>query len=321
MFNKSVAIIGAGLSAAVCAKALNGLVDKISVFEQDSRVGGRLCWNEHLSTTPSFTVSTPFFQQIVDRWIMDGLVTERQAWNVEILDTEMHTLSNDQPDYVVLPNTIALVQNLFTDIPVELNTEVTEMEIRDNKWRLFDFDGTYLGQFDSVIFSSAVPSLYELVKPSKNLLTQFKKLEFSSVWSVVLTLKDDVKDPYDSALFLDSALASSFYTDDNQLVLNATPEWSEKYSALPHEQVAEALRTVYCEHTQTNVDRIVSATAKFWPNKAPINTLGQDCLFDESLGLGACGDWCTSPRVEGAVLSGFSIADRVMKHFSSSIGA
>jgi len=36
-------------------------------------------------------------------------------------------------------------------------------------------------------------------------------------------------------------------------------------------------------------------------------------LFDEQSSIGACGDWCTSPRIEGAVLSGFSMADRVMK--------
>ena len=33
-----------------------------------------------------------------------------------------------------------------------------------------------------------------------------------------------------------------------------------------------------------------------------------------SKAIGACGDWCTAPRIEGAVLSGFSMADRVMKY-------
>ena len=53
-----------------------------------------------------------------------------------------------------------------------------------------------------------------------------------------------------------------------------------------------------------------------WKHALPINTFDQDCLFDEPVALGACGDWCTSPRIEGAVLSGFSMADRVMKYIN-----
>ena len=46
----------------------------------------------------------------------------------------------------------------------------------------------------------------------------------------------------------------------------------------------------------------------------PINPIREDSLFDERKAIGACGDWCTAPRIEGAVLSGYSMADRVMKH-------
>jgi hypothetical protein len=58
----------------------------------------------------------------------------------------------------------------------------------------------------------------------------------------------------------------------------------------------------------------VSSNVHCWKHATPINTLDQDCLFDERYAMGACGDWCTSPRIEGAVLSGFSMADRIMKY-------
>jgi len=35
------------------------------------------------------------------------------------------------------------------------------------------------------------------------------------------------------------------------------------------------------------------------------------CWFDERLWIGACGDWCTGGRVEGAFLSGMAIAGRI----------
>jgi len=320
MLNKSVAIIGAGLSAATCAKAINGLVKSTTVFEQASHVGGRLYLSDQLSTTASFTVSTPFFQQIVDRWLMDGLVYEKPAWNVEISSSEMLTLNSNQAEYAVKPNMLELVQSLLEGVAVRLNAEVIEIERRNNQWRLFDFAGGYLGQYDCVILSSSASSIIDLAKSSQYLSEKLKKIEFSPVWNAVLTLKNEASTPYDSALFTESVIASSYYDGSNAIVLMATPEWSEKYSALSQQQAAELLMTQYCEQTQTDPSTIVNTSAKFWPNKAPINILGEDSVFDAELGLGACGDWCTSPRVEGAVLSGFSMADRVMKYFSQEVG-
>ena len=60
----------------------------------------------------------------------------------------------------------------------------------------------------------------------------------------------------------------------------------------------------------------ISSSVHCWKQAVPINPINQDSLFVESESIGACGDWCTAPRIEGAVLSGFSMADRVMKHIS-----
>ena len=57
-----------------------------------------------------------------------------------------------------------------------------------------------------------------------------------------------------------------------------------------------------------------SSSVHCWKHAIPINPISEDSLFVETEAIGACGDWCTAPRIEGAVLSGFSMADRVMKH-------
>ncbi len=320
MLHKSVAIIGAGLSGATCARALHGLVKKVSVFERSACMGGRLFLTETQSTTASFTVSTPFFQQVVEGWKREGLVSEKQAWHVEVSATEVFALGEPQTEYVALPYMFSLVEHLLKGTTVTLDCEITELEQYGKQWRLFDFEGTYLGLFDCVIVTSSTPSVYDLVKPSTVLLNHFKRINYAAAWQVVLGLSAPAKRPYDAAVFINSPIAHACF-DTEHVTLTATPEWSEAYAALSAHQVADELCRLYCEHTEVDESVILSRKALFWPYKAPINTLGEDCLFDPALGLGACGDWCTSPRVEGAVLSGFSVADRVMKYFSQTLAS
>ena len=52
------------------------------------------------------------------------------------------------------------------------------------------------------------------------------------------------------------------------------------------------------------------ATAHRWRFALPDPPLETDCLFDGEARIGACGDWCGGPRVEGAYLSGLSLANR-----------
>ena len=54
------------------------------------------------------------------------------------------------------------------------------------------------------------------------------------------------------------------------------------------------------------------ATAHRWRYAIPLEPLEDRCLYDPDLGLGACGDWCSGPRVEGAFLSGMAMGGRIL---------
>ena len=38
------------------------------------------------------------------------------------------------------------------------------------------------------------------------------------------------------------------------------------------------------------------------------------CIFDGAHNVGVCGDWCVSPCIEGAALSGLAVAEKIHKH-------
>ncbi len=52
---------------------------------------------------------------------------------------------------------------------------------------------------------------------------------------------------------------------------------------------------------------VKEAHARLWGNAIPEAVHPEKCLWDPELELGACGDWCEGPRVEGAYISLFLI--------------
>jgi predicted NAD/FAD-dependent oxidoreductase len=137
----------------------------------------------------------------------------------------------------------------------------------------------------------------------------------------MFAFKDRLDLPYDAAYVLDSELAwiSRYQSSQNsdsgdRWVLHATPEWSQQYAASFRGRVMHAMLNAFWQATDIAEVKPISSTVHCWKNALPINPINEDSLFDEAAAIGACGDWCTAPRIEGAVLSGFSMADRVMKH-------
>lgn len=317
--SKRVAIIGSGLSGAICYKALNGLIDKVQVFEQNNQTGGRLRLHNTICSTPSFTVSTPFFQNIVERWIDAGWVIQRQAWDVEISNNEILNSSTGTIQFQATENLLSIVNELLNSKDVCSQTTVFEIDRVNNLWRLFDKDSNYLGAFDCVIHTQANSSSQILMKASQRVSDALDSVVYSSIWTALICFNEEIDFPYDSASFDRGSLAKVYklkHNKKNYYYLMATPEWSENYKNKSKNDIVKMLSLALFGALQQAPVDIQEAIVNFWKHKSPIQAYGQDCVFDEQLGLGACGDWCVAPRIEGAVLSGFSVADRVMKFFS-----
>ena len=49
-----------------------------------------------------------------------------------------------------------------------------------------------------------------------------------------------------------------------------------------------------------------------WRSALP-DPIPEPYLYDDSTGVGVCGDWCGGPKVEGAYTSGVALAARVLE--------
>jgi len=56
--------------------------------------------------------------------------------------------------------------------------------------------------------------------------------------------------------------------------------------------------------------------AQLWQTAVPINVLknGDSCILSLNHNIGVCGDWCHHPSIEGAAISGITLADRIKQH-------
>ena len=69
------------------------------------------------------------------------------------------------------------------------------------------------------------------------------------------------------------------------------------------------------ERAQVALPEPAHVEAHRWRHATPEPALKERCLWDAALAVGAAGDWCGGPRIEGAWLSGQALAERVLEGF------
>jgi len=82
------------------------------------------------------------------------------------------------------------------------------------------------------------------------------------------------------------------------------------------EDKPESVKNYLIETFQRTVsvveDEIVECAVHKWRYAIPKKTLDEKFLYDRLKNIGICGDWCGGPRVEGAFLSGFKLAEEII---------
>lgn len=322
-----IAIIGAGLAGLTCATSLKGFAE-VKVFEKSVFVGGRIGRYQFAEYRFNhgeqyFTVSNPLFLNIVEAWQSTGIVRLWDGWIVELDKGQVINLEDTTQRYIGYPHMQAIPDSLAHNCDVKISTCISEVEKQDDgQWRLFDDRGGYQGLYDIVIVATAAHQVPALTQRVSAIASLAEKIDMTVCWSAMFAFEKPLGLPFDAAFVLDSPLSwvsrfqgiEDVQSDQDCWVIHASPEWSLQYAASFRGRVMHALLDAFFEACDIQPVKPVSSNVHCWKHATPINTLDQDCLFDDEAALGACGDWCTSPRIEGAVLSGFSMADRVMKY-------
>ncbi len=321
----SIAVIGGGMAGLSCARALTDQRFIVKVFDKGREPGGRIATQQIASYqfddgAQYFTARDPRFQREVNAWLADGLAAE---WTGRVCILENGTVSagEQKTRYVGIPEMSTITRGLAGACHILSDIQVTHIHKEGKQWRLFAATGESLGDYDVAVVALPAPQAVALLGEAPSLAARVASVKISGCWAVMLAFEQRLDLPFDGALVQASAL--SWIARNNSKpgrslaecwVLHGAPTWSDEHIDAAPEQVIAWLSDAFCQATLSYAVQPIFAAAHHWRYALPTILLEETCLFDLTLAIGVCGDWCAGPRVEGAFLSGVTLADQILSH-------
>ena len=322
----SVAVIGAGISGLMCARTLQDHGCEVTVLEKSRGLGGRMATRRADANlrfdhgAQYFTARDARFQRYVQSWLEDEVV---QPWHGRVVVLNGGSIQKEKREtdrFVAVPGMNAICKHLGSELKVRLETRVRSLEREGQQWLLKD-EQSELGRFDFTIVSAPAQQTAELLhEAAPQLATRVRDVEMAGCWAVMLAVTSSLGSDFDGAFVHESPLSwiarnSSKPGRDSQpetWVLHASPEWTSANLEESPEAVADQLIEEFWRVTNRAPADLAFRAAHRWRFALPQEPLEHRYLFDRQLQVGACGDWCGGPRVEGAFLSGMATAGRVL---------
>ncbi len=321
-----VAVIGAGISGLMCARTLADHGCDVTVFEKSRGVGGRMSTRrvgDNLSFDHGaqyFTARDKRFRRYVESWIHDRLVA---PWDGRIVVVEQGVIKADKAGdarYVAVPGMSSIGKHIAAELNVQLETQVAAAKHSDDKWVLTSDNGVALGQFDVVIVAVPSHQAAALLPEGSQLREQTSGVKMNGCWALMMALKQSLDLDFDAAFVHHSPLSwiarnSSKVQrngDRETWVVHASAEWTEAHIDNSPDQIQQRLLDEFWTAVGRPRVEPIHLSVHRWRFAIPAEPLTESCLFDDQRRIGACGDWCGGPRVEGAFLSGMAVAGRVL---------
>ncbi|XP_058219068.1 uncharacterized protein LOC131329734 [Rhododendron vialii] len=360
-----VAVIGSGISGAVCASTLarNGL--SVTIIDSARGPGGRMSQRRETTVdgrellfdhgAPYFTASNVDVLGLIHDWESRGLVAEWKE-NFGSFDFGSKQFGNIEKEgpikkYVGVPGMNSICRALCNEPGVDrkFGVGVGRLEWLDdeNSWSLTGSDGQYLGHFKGVVASDK-----NIVSPRfTNVTGRPPPLDLSLVPELAMKVKEIPVNPcfalmlaFEEPLSLIPIKGFSFNNSEvlswafcnsskperstisEQWVLHSTDKYAkgviaqlglQKPSNAALANVADELLQEF-QATGLDISHPFFKKAHRWGSAFPAASIvGEEkCLWDGRKRLAICGDFCVSPNVEGAILSGMAAASKFSEIFS-----
>ena len=302
-----VAIVGAGIAGLACAKRLAEHGFEPQLFDKGRRPGGRLSTLELDGDAwdfgaPYFRVSSPRFADQTAAWEHDGLVAR---WP-----------TGPEGAWVGVPAMSAIVAAEAAKLPVRFSAQVVRIDSDHAGWTVSGPD-LREGPFAAVVIAVPCEQAASLLAVHDLAMAQ----EAASVrsvpcWSVMASFAEplpnlpDVIREQGPIRWAARNNSKPGRAKPECWVIQSSSEWSRDNIEAEPARVADDLLQALAQISAAALPKPVFLKAHRWRFALPLGQRGAP-LWNPALQLGACGDWCIGPQIDGAWQSGAELADQI----------
>ncbi|TYI47594.1 hypothetical protein E1A91_D13G185000v1 [Gossypium mustelinum] len=299
---------------------------------------------------PYFTVTNPDVLSVVTEWESRGLVAEWKSnfgsfdcFTNKFVNTEHQ--ERESKKYVGVPGMNSICKALCHEPGVDskFNMGIGKFEWleHENLWSLIGLDGQHLGHFKGVVASDkniALPRFTAITgqPPPLDLslapeLVKLHDIPIYPCFALMLAFNEPLSlVPAKGLSFTNSKVLSRAQCESSKpgrsstserWVLHSTTEYAKDVIAQSglEKPSKETLSKVGNEMLQEFLSTGLSIPQPFfmkahrWGSAFPAASIAKEekCVWSEKKKLAICGDFCLSPNVEGAILSGLAAASKL----------
>ena len=320
--NYSCIVVGGGISGLITATLLQSQGIEVKVLDKGRGIGGRLA-TRRISYSESiegvfdygaqyFSVQQPAFQVWVNDWLKHGVIKEWCQGFDEV---------DGKPRYCGVNGTRGVAKYLAQTLNVCTNTRVVKLNY-DDQW-LVETDNHQKFQSDFLVMTPPVPQSLRLLDDSgitlpPDIKKSLEQVSYHPCIAVLALLEKTSSIPQPGGIAMENK--SLVWLGDNYqkgispqgyaVTLHATSNFSEENWDNNNKDIAQALFTAASPWLDSPV---IKYQVHRWRYSLPKSLYSQPCLTLPELALTLAGDAFVAPKIEGAVLSGISASESIIR--------
>ncbi|MEL8054731.1 MAG: FAD-dependent oxidoreductase [Pseudomonadota bacterium] len=321
-----VAIIGAGMTGLTAARHLRDAGVDVKLYDKGRGPGGRMSTRRAQidEQTVRFDHGAQYispeseaFAKEVERWVEAGVAANWTGRMVSMSEDGRISDRDPKPAFVGRPGMNEIIRHLSIGLDVQWAKRVQTVSYRGG-WQLLFETGEIETGFDRVLIAVPAEQVSDLVaEVSETIAAEARAIRSAPCWTLMTAFEERLKPTWDAVSIEGQPISWAARNSSKPIrhemetwVLQASPDWSTAHLEDDKEHVAQTLLSAF--EKIVGAARPIFATAHRWrysqvePMKSPLY------YFDADIGLGACGDWCSGPKVEDAWRSGQALAKRVL---------
>lgn len=311
-------------------------------------VDGRVCVFDH--SVQYFTVSDSRFAKIVSYLHRKGAV---KVWNGKLGHLKSGNFSEDKSltqAFIGVNGMQDIPRCLAENLNVKQSTWAGNIhwEVGSRKWKVDRygyFDYLVIAHngkcADKLMCNAGVPTIHRLtqVRFCSRPDLKDRRMQLCSIWALLVCFPTSLKLTYEGVHVEDEDISwmanNTIKLRDHTRPVSTSDECWTVFSTrqfgssnkCPQENIPPKVEK---EVTHRLLQAMKRATGlaelpapkytrvQLWGAAVPMNVLktADECVFDGQHNIGICGDWLTSPCIQGAAVSGLALAERINKHYT-----